>query len=83
MLNNKEIHSDYFQIEEETIIKRKTPIYHIISKHSNTEIGQVKWYGAWRKFCFFPEKGTIWDNKCIKDLLDFICNVNEKKKEVK
>ena len=73
--------SEYIEIVSETIEKRKTPIYHIYSKHSNDEIGIIKWYGAWRKYCFFPNEDTIWDKKCLeqmlkKDFLDHAVLVN-------
>ena len=68
--------NDYFSIIEERVNGRKTPIYHICSKRSKDEIGQIKWYGAWRKYCFFPNGETIWDNKCLEKIIDFLQELN-------
>ena len=76
-----EISYKYFSITIEKKTNRKTPIYHIISKHSESEIGIVKWYGAWRKFCFFPNGETIWDTNCLIEVISFIDNLNKKYKE--
>ena len=40
---------DYFKLYEEYLDNRKTPIIHI-ENLQNIPLGQVKWYGAWRKF---------------------------------
>lgn len=48
---------------------------------SKDEIGQIKWYGAWRKFCFYPNGDTIWDNKCLEQIIAFLNQVNTKKKK--
>lgn len=71
----------YFSITEEKRENRKTPIYHIISKNSNSEIGIIKWYGAWRKFCFFPNGETIWDTNCLIEVTNFIDDLNEAYRE--
>ena len=69
--------SDYFYIVKEKRDDRKTPILHIFSKKSNDEIGLIKWYGAWRKFCFFPNSETVWDEKCLDELNKFLIEYNE------
>ncbi len=74
------VDNEYFQVTEEKLENRKTPIYHIISKRSNLEIGQIKWYGAWRKYCFFPDEYTVWDRKCLKELIDFLDEINKRKR---
>ena len=68
--------SEYIEIIKEEFVNRKTPIYHINSKHSQDEIGVVKWYGAWRKYCFFPNGDTIWDMKCLQQVCDWLLEVN-------
>ena len=66
---------DYFKLYEEYLDNRKTPIIHI-ENLQNIPLGQVKWYGVWRKFCFYPISNTIWDNKCLEQLLNFINDYN-------
>jgi len=47
---------------------RKTPIVEIRSKSSRALLGQIKWYGAWRQFCFWPEPKTIFNVGCMNDI---------------
>ena len=67
--------NDYIRIIKEDIINRKTPIYHIYSKHSEIKIAEIKWYGAWRKYCLFPSSNTIWDKKCLNEIIKFLDNL--------
>ena len=47
---------------------RKTKIIHLISNGDvETLLGVIKWFGAWRQYCFFPEENTLYNNECLKD----------------
>jgi hypothetical protein len=77
------IENKYFSISQKYLANRKTPIYEIYSKLSNTLIGEIKWYGAWRQFCFFPVENTVWDTKCLTSLTNYIQAINCKYKHSK
>mgnify|MGYP001613370893 CR=1 FL=1 len=36
-----------------------------------TQIGMVKWYGPWRKYCFFPMAETVYEQVCLRDIARF------------
>jgi hypothetical protein len=55
----------------------KTNIYGVFTKTDDL-IGIVKWYPRWKQYCFFPDKETIWNNGSLKDLQNFIKQVNKK-----
>lgn len=44
----------------------KTKVYEITTKDSSSILGYIKWHGAWRKYCFYPEGNTIFDSKCLE-----------------
>lgn len=67
---------DYFFITKIVEIKRKTPIYYIFEYNTNC-IGEIKWYGPWRKFCFYPETATVWDSKCLTEVLQQLDMINK------
>lgn len=67
---------DYFFIVKQVVKDRKTPLYHIF-EHNTNYIGEIKWYGPWRKFCFYPDKDTIWDNKCLTEVVNFLVKLNK------
>lgn len=35
-------------------------------------LGVIKWHGAWRKYCFFPEADTLFEQVCLREIADFI-----------
>ena len=50
----------------------KTHRMAILSKESADRLGEIRWYGAWRKYAFFPDDGTIFENDCLRDIAVFI-----------
>lgn len=48
----------------------KTLIYSILS--GNTQLGLVKWYAPWRKYCFYTKDNCIFDINCLTEINDFI-----------
>ena len=69
---------EYIYVTKENKINRKTPIYLVYSNKASVCIAVIKWFAQWRKFCFFPEGvGTIWDNKCLKSIVDLLDKFND------
>ena len=59
---------------------RKTPIYHLCRKDNELiHLGVVKWNGAWRKYCWYCEEETVFDSKCLKEIIDFLDDLNGRK----
>lgn len=58
----------------------KTNVYSVKNKKSDNLLGFIKWYGAWRQYCFFPINSTIYSRDCMKDINDFINKIMEKRK---
>lgn len=52
--------------------KPKTSVWHCRSQSSNALLGEVKWYGPWRQYCFFPEANTVFNVTCHEDINNFI-----------
>ena len=40
--------------------------------NSHIHLGDVRWYGSWRQYCFYPEANTVFNVGCMKDINDFI-----------
>lgn len=56
----------------------KTKIYEIQTVDSRHILGYIKWFGAWRKYCFYPEQHTVFEQDCLKVISTFLI---EKTKE--
>ena len=63
---------EYFTIHKLPLARgRKTHVYVIRSK-DDIELGQIKWYGAWRQYCFWPNGETIWNGRCLQNIQGFL-----------
>jgi len=51
--------------------KPKTSVFTICSKHQDY-LGEVRWFGRWRQYCFFPEDDCVFSKGCMNDINNFI-----------
>jgi len=58
----------------------KTNVYSVKNRKSESLLGFIKWYGAWRQYCFFPVNSTVYSSGCMKDINDFIEKITEERK---
>lgn len=50
----------------------KTTRWGILNRRSGSALGEIKWYSAWREYCFFTFSGCVFNDSCMRDILDFI-----------
>lgn len=55
----------YLRFEEWPLPNQKTKVVDVISVRSGARLGQIKWWGAWRQYTFFPEPETVWNPACL------------------
>jgi len=60
--------------------KGKTKRFSVISKQHGFPLGEIKWYGSWRQYSFYPNGDTIWNTDCLKDIQDFIQQLMDERK---
>lgn len=74
----------YFIIIESKQENKKTNIYYIYTNEDKEILlGRIKWYGPWRKYCFYPEDNIVWDNKCLTELVEYLNKLNYEYKHKK
>ncbi len=61
--------------------KPKTSVYSVNNLSSGIILGTIKWYPAWRQYCFFPKGNTVYSMGCINDIESFIQNLMENRKK--
>lgn len=49
----------------------KTKLWRIRPLDSHDTLGEVKWYGPWRKYCFYPDHNTVFEQDCLRDIAKF------------
>jgi len=59
----------------------KTEIWNIISKSSGFILGQIKWYGAWRQYCFWPSPHAVFNIGCMDDIKKVIVELMDRRKK--
>ena len=75
-LNNVVMRNKYITIIERIISGRKTPIYTLMSNYSESEIAQIRWFPKWRKYCFYPNDDTVYDEKCLRTIQSYLHFLN-------
>lgn len=59
----------------------KTSIWIVKAKQSGATLGLIKWFPAWREYCFWPVDQTVYAISCLRDLADFIEEKNKEPRE--
>ena len=62
---------------------KKTTKWYIKNIHSDSILGKIKWFSAWRQYCFFTNSGCIFNDGCMRDILDFIAQLEKERKNFK
>ena len=51
--------------------ERKTKRWMICAKDGEVGLGEVKWFGKWRCYAFFPLNDTIYEKSCLRTIATF------------
>jgi hypothetical protein len=49
----------------------KTKGWTVDNAYGDGTLGFVGWFGRWRKYCFFPAEGTVFEEVCLRETADF------------
>jgi hypothetical protein len=63
----------------------KTTIWDILTTAGMGQdaIGEVKWFGPWRQYAFFPSPDTIYEKTCLSEIAAFCRELMEERKTLK
>jgi len=50
----------------------KSKIWVVTNIKSGDRLGEIKWYGAWHQYCFYPDAGCIFNTGCMEHIIAFI-----------
>ena len=65
--------TEFFDLRIVTDSKHKTPSVFIYTLTNPTYyLGHIKFYGSWRKFVFHPACDTLFDSKCLTEIINII-----------
>jgi hypothetical protein len=54
-------------------VSGKTQVWRIRANADDMMVlGQVRWYGRWRQYVFFPSGHTLWNPDCLDEVSTFV-----------
>lgn len=69
---------EYFNVKRLPRVKgRKTHVFQLINRKSGFVLGEIKWHGKWRNYCFFPSGNSIWSKGCLECVQEFLRDLRE------
>jgi hypothetical protein len=64
---------DYVVFRSVHVPNRKTQTWVVCERNEDeTPLAEIKWFPRWRKYCFFPIGDTVFEEKCLGDIAEFI-----------
>ena len=72
---------EYMKVEERPndplhgAYQPKTRRWVIRDRHDGV-LGWVKWFGRWRQYCFYPTTDTVFNNGCLRNIIEFLEHAN-------
>ena len=54
----------------------KTSIWNVSSK-DGIFLGQIRWFGRWRQYTFWPDDNTVWNKECLNEVADFLTKARQ------
>jgi hypothetical protein len=61
---------------------RITNIYEVLTE-DNVKLGEIRWFGRWRCYSFFPFTDTLYEHTCLRDIADFCETVTKEHRAAK
>lgn len=51
-----------------------------VGNNSGEKLALIKWSTGWRRYVFHPMPETVYDTKCMNEIMDFIEQLMEERK---
>jgi len=62
----------WIRFEEIESPSPKTKRWAVRNIRTGNLCGEIRWWGAWWKYCFFPADGHLYDTDCLRMIAGFI-----------
>ena len=53
---------------------------HVTDQENDDPLAEINWYTRWRQYVFDPNLGTVWNDRCLIDLVAFLRSENDKRR---
>lgn len=72
--------SQYLSFWRDNHYQGRTVRIVVTSKRHLAILGEIKWFGRWRQYAFFPEIETVWNPECLDDVNECIARLTQERK---
>ena len=62
-------------------VKKKVTFEIDVENKYGNVLGEIKWYGPWRRYVFHPCEQTLFDASCLKEITKYINKLMEDRKK--
>lgn len=59
---------------------QKTKRFEITNAQWGSQLGEIRWYTPWRKYCFYPFDSTIFDMTCLQVIQEKLNQLMQERK---
>lgn len=59
----------------------KTRRFVVQAMRTRAYLGDIRWFGRWRQYCFFPQAETVFNVGCLSDINDRLAYLNTMHRE--
>lgn len=77
-MNLAQFYTDYLRFHDATLDdpRKKTKVIFVMKPDGTTKLGEIKWYGPWRQYAFFPSAARVFNTACLETILDVVKFMN-------
>ena len=61
-------------------VNKKTKIIGVVNISHDEELGEIRWYAAWRQYCFFSSYDTVWNDDCLLQIVEVMQQLMKERK---
>ncbi len=58
-------------VEVDNFGDSSTKKWQVVAKKDEFLLGEVQWFGRWKRYAFFPFEETLFEATCLRDLAAF------------
>jgi len=69
-------------VRDPSFTNHKTDRWFIYAKGGG-QLGHIQWYGAWRRYAFFPLGDTLFEATCLRDIATFLDGQMDQRRNAK
>lgn len=55
----------------------------VVAAKAGGDLGEIRWFGRWRRYAFYPLPQTVFEQNCLRDIANFCETETQRHRERK